>query len=256
LSGLEWGAETSTAGVREQLFDLHRGERRVPGVFWSPGDGAAPGAAGDLAPRPLVLIGHGGSGHKRQDYVLAVARRFVRHHGFCAAAIDGPCHGDRRDPQRSSERLSLLDFSQLWQSDATMTDEMVADWREVLAALGDDGGVGRGPVGYWGLSMGTIIGLPLVAAEERVGVAVLGLMGLTGPTRERIAADAPRITCPVLFLLQRDDELFNYEAGLALFDALGAADRRLHVNVGGHVDVPADEFAATERFLARHLSAG
>src|ERR1039458_10620992 len=85
---LEWLDDEESQGVRERRFDLDRGGRIVPGLLWTP-----VGAAG---PRPLVLLGHGGSGHKRQDYALSLARRLVRHHGFGAASIDGPVHGDRR----------------------------------------------------------------------------------------------------------------------------------------------------------------
>ncbi len=110
-------------------------------------------------------------------------------------------------------------------------------------------------IGYWGLSMGTILGLPFVAAEERVKAAVLGLMGATGPTKERIAEDAPRITCPVLFLVQWDDELFPTETAFALFDSIGSEDKRLHAAPGPHGAVPEEELAASEVFLARHLVA-
>jgi hypothetical protein len=115
--------------------------------------------------------------------------------------------------------------------------------------------VGAGPLGWWGLSMGTIIGLPLVAAEPRIGAAVLGLMGLTGPTRDRIAADAPRVSCPVLFLSQWHDELFPRESSVELFDLIGAADKRLLAHVGRHGEVPAEAFEASERFLVDRLPA-
>jgi fermentation-respiration switch protein FrsA (DUF1100 family) len=107
--------------------------------------------------------------------------------------------------------------------------------------------------GYWGLSMGTILGLPFVASEARVAVAVLGLMGLTGPTRERFVVDAPAVRCPVLFLVQWNDELFPRDKALELFDAIGSSDKRLHAHPGLHGEVPAEEFEASGRFLASHL---
>jgi dienelactone hydrolase len=94
-----------------------------------------------------------------------------------------------------------------------------------------------------------------VAAEPRITVAGLGLMGLTGPTRSRILADAPNVRCPVLFLMQWHDELFPRDKVIDLFDALGAADKRLHAHPGKHGEVPPEEFDASERFLALHLGA-
>ena len=242
---MHWGPGVVTGGVEERRFDLDSSGRPVPGVLWTP-----PGARGS---RPLVLIGHGASGHKREGYVVALARRLVRDRGYAAAAIDGPVHGDRRSDGGSVPGLAFLEFSQVWAGDPAMTDDMVTDWSATIDALQALDGVGKGPVGWWGLSMGTILGLPLVAAEERIAVAVLGLMGLTGPSRERIAADAPRVRCPVLFLTQWNDELFTRESAAELFDLLGTPDKRLHAHMGGHGDVPTEAFVASEAFLAGHL---
>lgn len=253
---LRWRASRGSRGVRQRRFDVTHDGRDVPGLLFEPDE---PGEG--TAARPLVLLGHGGSGSKEEDYIVALARRLVRHRGFAACAIDGPVHGDRRPPDPAGEPppdgLVLLEFSQRWSLDGSLTDLVVADWRAVLDALVAEraagGGPALGPVGYWGLSMGTIFGLPLVAAEPRIVVAVLGLMGMTGPTRDRIAADAPAVTCPVLFLAQWDDELFPLSRALELFAALGSTDKRLHAHPGRHAEVPPEEFGASEAFLARHL---
>ena len=242
---MRWIDDAEAGGVRQRRFDLARGDRVVPGLLWTPADA--------LGPRPLVAIGHGAGGSKDQGYVVALARRLIRHRGFAAVAIDGPVHGDRRADHGSVPGLAFLEFSQMWAGDPTMTDAMVADWQATLDAVSRLDDVGGQAVGWWGLSMGTIFGLPLVAVEPRITVAVLGLMGLTGPTRERIAADAPAVTCPVLFLAQDHDELFAVATAVELFEALGSADKRLHLQPGRHGDVPLEEFDASEAFLARHL---
>ena len=117
--------------------------------------------------------------------------------------------------------------------------------------------VGAGPVGYWGLSMGTIFGAPLVAAEPRIRVAVLGLMGITGPTeryRQRIRDAAAAIACPVLFLMQLHDELFTREQYLDLFDRMVSDDKRIHANPGLHPEVPVEELDYSAEFLTRYLA--
>jgi dienelactone hydrolase len=204
-----------------------------------------------MGPRPLVLLGHGGSGHKRQAYITSLARRIVRHLGYAATAIDGPMHGDR--PKLMG--LDPADSEGRWWRERH-TDEMIEDWRETLDALQKLDGIGVAGVGYWGLSMGTMFGLPFVAAEPRVDVAILGLMGDLGPMGVRLKNDAPRIGCPVLFLVQWDDELIPRQAALDLFGALGSKDKRLHAHPGTHTAVPVEEFAATEAILARHLEPG
>lgn len=233
-------------GVRHRRFVLERDQGQIPGVLWSPEDDSA-------GPFPLVLIGHGASGSKYEDYVRRLGRSLARDLRTAAAAIDGPVHGDRRgDGSRDGQR-AFLDFATRWSSDPGLTDEMVADWETTLDSLLTLDELG-GPVGYWGLSMGTILGLPFVARDKRVSAAVLGLMGLTGPTSERIRADAPRVSCPVLFLVQWSDDFFPRQTGFELFDALGTRDKTLHANPGGHGEVPSHEFVTSARFLARRLA--
>jgi dienelactone hydrolase len=233
--------------VRQRRFDVQRDDRRVPGLLWT--------LAASDAPQPLVLLGHGGSGSKRQDYVVAMARRLVRDHRIAAVAIDGPVHGARRAGPPAPPALVLAEFAQLWANDGdAMTDAMVDDWRAALDALRSLPDVGSGPVGWWGISMGTIIGLPVVAADPRIGAAVLGLMGLTGPTRARIERDAPNVRCPTLFLVQWDDRLFPHDLAVGLWEALGSRDKRLVAHPGDHGDLPADAFETSARFLARHLT--
>jgi len=52
-------------------------------------------------------------------------------------------------------------------------------------------------VGYWGVSLGGAIGVPLVAAEPRITAAVFGLVG-----QETLAEAAAQVSVPVQFLLQ------------------------------------------------------
>ena len=169
------GAPATSHGVVERRFDVTRDDGVVPGIVWTPE--AATGT------RPLVLIGHGGTGHKRMPYVLSLARRLVRHAGYAVAAIDGPGHGDRagaaspaddRAPGGGIPRTFLAEVS-------AATDEMTADWTAVVGELRSLDEVGHGPLGYWGVSMGTMFGAPFVAATPEVACAVLGLMGTFDP---------------------------------------------------------------------------
>ncbi len=245
---MEWTGDTHDAdGVLERGFVVEVAGRRVPGIVWTP-------AAAD-GPRPLVLIGHGATAHKRYGYVLSLARELARGHGFAAVAIDGAGHGDRRPSPGDDDMVIFGDFLTEWSREGA-TDDAVADWRATLDAVRDLPEVGDGPVGYWGLSMGTIYGVPLAAADRRVQVAVFGLMGLVGPTRERMAADARDLACPVLFIQQWDDSLIPRDSVFELFDALGSLDKRLHASPGEHAAVPAEEFVFSARFLARHLAPG
>lgn len=242
---MDWvGEPVVSRSVCERRFDLEVDGRTVPGILWTPEDATGP--------RPLVLVGHGGSQHKRSPNVLAIGRRLVRHLGFAAAAIDGPMHGERVE---GGTQLTLDDVRvRLMGGDPEETRAMFrgarAEWSGTIDALWELDEVGEGPVGYWGLSMGTVIGLPFVASEPRIDAAVLGLMGVAPGAQPRSATS---LRIPVLFLVQWDDELVRREQALALFDVIGSKDKTMHVNPGPHAAVPAEEIAASERFFEKHL---
>ena len=104
-----------------------------------------------------------------------------------------------------------------------------------------------GPIGFWGISQGARVGLPLLAAEPRITAAVLGLAD--GPI-----TSAPLVTAPLLFYLQADDEMVRPGACRALFDALGSADKTLVENPGGHLDLPRTTVEESAAWLDRRLS--
>jgi dienelactone hydrolase len=240
------GEPAVSRGVVERRFDVKSDNRLVPGLLWTP-----EGADG---PRPLVLIGHGGGGDKRTPYVVSLARRLVRHKGWAACAIDGPSHGDREGATLSTAAPAGEGIRRGFLEDmGAAAASMTADWTTTFTALREVEDVGDGPLGYWGLSMGTMFGIPFVAATPEVQVAVLGLMG-TFEADLPWAAAANNVSCPVLFLLQVDDELVPPERAFELFRAVGSHDKRLHAHPGLHSAVPLEEIDASEWFLASHLS--
>lgn len=242
------GEAKISKGVVERRFDLTRDGDVIPGLVWTP-----EGASGA---RPIVLVGHGGTADKRTPYVLSLARSLVRHQGWAVAAIDGAGHGDRAseaaptdDDDTTARGLRRAFLAAV----AAAAESMTADWTATLAALRELDEVGDGPVGYWGLSMGTMFGAPFVAATPEVRCAVLGLMG-TLREEDPWAVAAEKIECPVLFLAQTDDELVPIEAAMTMFRSIAASDKRLHAHPGLHSAVPLEEIQASEAFLAKHLS--
>ncbi|MEI5131898.1 alpha/beta hydrolase [Streptomyces libani] len=242
---MRFTSETSSDGVSEQIFTL--GE--IPGVLWTP-----EGAAGT---RPLVLMGHGGGQHKKARGIVARARRLVAECDFAVAAVDVPGHGDRPKDEEY-DRIATENQARVAAGEelapliagfqALVARRTVPEWRAVLDAVQGLAYVGAGPVGYWGVSLGCGLGVPFVAAEPRVRAAVLGLGGA-----QASAETAARITVPVEFLLQWDDERVPRAEGLALFDALASDEKTLHANPGKHGEIPAFELDSMMRFFTRHL---
>jgi len=251
-------SESAVQGVIVRRFALKAAAAVVPGLYWRP--------AGPAAPRATVLIGHGGSQHKGAQNVVALARRLVRECGYAAVALDAPNHGDRMTPAQREAREQLLQArqdgapelppglrDQLRQAMAQAVPVAVAEWQALLDDLGTQPDGADGPFGYWGVSMGTAIGVPLLAAENRIRAAALGLSGLRDGDDAR-RQQAAGITIPLLFLLQSDDQLVTRESGLALWDAFGSADKALHLNPGPHQGIPGRERAYALDFFREHLA--
>jgi alpha-beta hydrolase superfamily lysophospholipase len=223
------------SGVLERRFEASSGGERVPGLLWSPSRAMMPTAA--------VLIGHGRTSHKRNPYALSLARRFVAC-GWHVIAIDAPGHGERR----------AADAEPQWPWPDP--DQTARDWRAALALLGGEAGLADTELAYWGMAMGASLGISLVAGDHRFRAAVLGLMHPDWPTPPgtRIRADARRLECPVLFLVNWDDTRAPRTHAFELFDLIGSEDKRLHAYPGEHGQLPEEARAASEEFLARYLA--
>jgi dienelactone hydrolase len=203
------------------------------------------------APRPLVLIGHGGSGHKTAAAVERVAHALVRRAGFVVAAIDGPVHGQRAMAGAGAEEVRDR-FRALW-ADGRSVDPMVADWTDALDALCAMPLVDAEAIGWYGLSMGTAYGLPVVGRTARVRCAVLGLWGDCRPRGDEIRQQAAAVSMPVLFQAKPDDEVVTIAGARAVFAALGSTDKQLTLHPGLHIDLDEPQLAEAVDYLEHRL---
>jgi alpha-beta hydrolase superfamily lysophospholipase len=221
-------------GVLERRFEAPSGSGRVPGLLWSP--------SGRVKPAATVLIGHGRTSHKRNPYILSLARRFVAC-GWNVIAIDAPGHGERRAPDAEPQ----------WP--VPDPDETARDWHAALGLLREAAGLDDAKLAYWGMAMGAWLGISLIAGDPRFSAAVLGLVHANwpAPPGTRIRADAQRLRCPVLFLANWDDTRAPRAQAFELFDLIGSEDKRLHAYPGEHGQLPEETRAASEEFLARYL---
>ena len=248
MASVQWKQDTTHAdNVMMRGFTVMREGQAIPGMWWQP--------AGVPGPKPLVLMGHGGGGHKCNDRMLMLGHMFSADYGWCAAAIDGPVHGERGPVTDATQP----EYRGMWQS-GNPVQVMIDDWTATLDALNQLDDVDRDRIGYWGMSMGTMFGLPYVASDARIRVAVLGKAGMTGSSVRRSGIDthfktyAPKLRVPVLFSIQWDDERFDRDGQLDLYDRLSSKDKRLHAYPGLHVDNGPEAFEAQAAFLKRYLS--
>ncbi len=239
-----WMASDDTLGNATIDFIAERdGRRTVTGALWLP----------DVpdADKPLMLFGHGASGDRYQTPIPQLAKRFSAELGCPVLSIDGPVHGLREVAPGGREAL----FAEV-QRDAAI-DDMVEEWNFAIDLAQEHESIGTRPVAYFGLSMGSIFGIPLLAHRDDVVVATIGLLGTTGRAvghlGEAILAAARQVTCPVVFLMQLEDELFPRDGYLDLFDAVASSDKRLHANPGLHPEVPLEELVFAFDFMKGHI---
>ncbi|WP_329562333.1 alpha/beta hydrolase [Kitasatospora sp. NBC_01266] len=246
MHSLQFTADSSSNGMVERGFTV--GE--VPGVLWSP--------ASATERAPLVLMGHGGGAHKKHPAMAGRAQRLVTGCGFHVAVIDAPGHGDRPRTAQDEREIAELRKAQaagepegpiVVRYNARLAELALPEWRATLDALQELPEIGAdGPVGYFGIGLGTAIGLPLVVVEPRITAAVFGMHW-----PDALFEQAKRITIPIEFAMQWDNERIPREASLALFDAFASKEKTLHANAGTHFDLPRFEADSAVRFLARHL---
>ncbi|MAI10297.1 MAG: hypothetical protein CBD27_04690 [Rhodospirillaceae bacterium TMED167] len=253
---IEWGDVASDTGrAKTRDFVLQHQGRAVPGALWLPAE--AP-------PEALILVGHGGSRHKRDESTLDFIAAVVESNNMAAAAIDGPIHGARgRDlssrqgpdpsPDPSARQTAFLD---LWKTPGNGIENMVSDWQASLMALLALPELHDVPIGYFGLSMGTAYGLPFAAADARIDAAVLGMWGANYPNSAVLVERASAVKCPVLFLHKSEDGFFTLEGGLEIYRALPNDDKCFVMHEGPHTPATPEQTKLAIRFLAERLMTG
>lgn len=242
-NAVTWHASDDAQGMETMDFVASRdGKRNVTGALWLPDE--------VRAETPLVVFGHGASDDRYQPPIPGLAQRFVTEMGCPVLSMDGPVHGLRRvEPGgRVALRTEMMR--------PTATAEMTEEWHFAIDLALNHDAIGSRPLAYFGLSMGSAFGIPMLAERDDVLVSTIGLLGTTGPfddQRELLVDAAGRITHPVLFLMQLEDELFDRTGYLELFDAIGSADKRIHANPGPHAHMTQEELRFSFDFMKRHM---
>ena len=237
---VKWSETEDEAGHSTLEFVLERdGKRSVTGALWLPAE---------TREQTLVLFGHGASGDRYQTPISHMAGRFQKA-GVPSLSIDGPVHGLRKvgDGARGA-------FFEELQREGHVED-MLEDWNLAIdLALGREDVTVDG-LAYFGLSMGSIYGIPLVASRTDFKVATLGLVGMSvdQPGGLEFLSAASKIDVPLLFLTQLEDELFPREGCYAVFDAFASQDKRMHCNPGLHPEIPAEEIDFSFDFMLAHI---
>lgn len=245
-------------GVVQHEFDIDVAGETVPCVLWTP--------APSVARQALIAMGHGGSQHKKCESIYTRAIRYAKVFSWATLAIDAPKHGERISPEeaaleraktvarvRGEPNAPAMSIEDKIKYLDRLTSQAVPEWKAALDAVLDTNIISNEtPIAYWGVSQGSSIGIPLLAADKRFKCAVLGLVHLH-PDHASLRLAAQQITIPLRFAFQWDDAIRTRAYGLALFDAFGSQEKSMHINLGGHLEIPASEQASWDSFFERHF---
>jgi hypothetical protein len=226
--------------VHEENLTIQFRTESIPVSIWSPEDGAI---------RAVVLLGHGLGVDRHHEFNTRTAALLTAA-GSAVVAPELPLHGERRSVDVADWNDVVSSWQEYWSSGGVQT--LLEEWLG-FQNYAADRFPGK-PVGYFGLSLATQYGIPLLANSDLVGGAVLGLFGSHPPPKTPVMNHyAPSVSCPVAFVKQAGDELHPESTADYLFDSLGSAEKKMIAGEGRHAEVPLENIQAATRFLMKHL---
>ena len=228
--------EREYGGLREVRFRL--GE--TPGLLWLPD--------GEEGPLPLVLIQHPGMSSKDDALVAGPARAWATTHRWACLGLDAPGHGERAVPDPFA---AMRDPEQA----AAMAAQFAGDVASAVDALAKRFPVDVGRLGYYGYSLGAMLGVPAVAGDGRFRAAVFAAAGtgpLSGPAEGEGSHLAGLADVAVRVIAKERDEVVSPDATMELYAGL-PGERDLVTLPGGHFAVGDDVVGEAEEWLTAKL---
>ena len=166
-------------GAKDFVIDSQLRQRPVTGAIWLPKD--------SCESNRVVLCGHGASGDRYQVPIPYLVKHLVDQHNIVVLSVDGPVHGLRKVEPGGREAF----FQEMQRP--TFIDDMVSDWLIATEDILKEKNITIETLGYFGLSMGTMFGVPLLASQLEFNASVIGLCGSSGAASmigERLLKDA------------------------------------------------------------------
>jgi dienelactone hydrolase len=226
--------------MQEENFEISASADSIPASLWLP--------EGQRS-RAVVLLGHGLGVDRHHEYNLRTATLLTAA-GCSVLAPELPLHGERRTEEPADWNAVVSAWQAYWASGGIQA--LKEEWYSAQSYATDRfPGI---PIGYFGLSLGTQYGVPFLADNDAIEAAVLGLFGsLPRPQTRVMNRYAPRVSCPVAFIKQVDDEIHPSETSDHLFSILGSTTKKMIAGSGRHAEVPLANMQLAAQFLMRNL---
>lgn len=220
--------------MREERIETHG----IPAKLYDRGDATA-----------VLLLGHGGGYGKDAERFEKLSRHYAELTGLAVVCMDAVDHGERKPETATS------DLPRGWHS--STVNRMVLDWQRTVDSCSSIGPA----IAYVGFSMGSIFGVPTVAAMPSIKAAVFAVGGIpAGGGIDDVALGpvlleaASRLDKPqVLMLNKARDVIFPSDGAHALFDRIPGRKKRLMFWEGDHDDWPTEMISQSVIFVNDHV---
>ena len=231
-------------------------DKIVTGLLTLPGNGKAP--------FPTVVLMHGFGDRKTVDYIEA-GNQYLLDAGYAVLRLDISNHGDRF---KYDYDFDLTDGYRYWTRD--IITQTVFDLRRAVDFINTREELDPNRIGYFGISLGGVIGTIFCSVEERIEVPVIVLAGgslnlmfgkgaLSGDTKDYlsiidpinyVAKISPR---PLLMINAENDDVVPPITSKLLFKA--AKDpKEIIWYPAKHHDIPIDKvYPDGIRWFNEHL---
>jgi len=200
---------------------------------------------------PVIILLHGLGDRKTVDYIEA-GNTLLTQHGYAVLRIDVANHGDRKVYDYD---FDLTDGYKYWTRD--IISQTVFDLRRAVDFLETRDDLDKDRIGFFGISLGGMIGTVFCSVDNRVAVPVIALAGgnlslmfgveaITDEAKEYfsiidpinfIAEIKPR---PLLMINAENDEVIPPITSRMLFKEAGEPKQIIWYN-SKHRDLPVEE---------------
>jgi len=202
-------------------------------------------------PLPCIILMHGLGDRKTVDYIEA-GNQYLLDAGYAVLRLDISNHGDRL---KYDYDFDLTDGYRYWTRD--LITQTVFDLRRAVDFIQTREELDHQRIGYYGISLGGIIGTIFCSVEERIGVPVIVLAGgnlnlmfgkeaLSGDTKDYlsiidpinyVAKISPR---PLLMINAENDDVVPPITSKLLFNA-AKKPKEIIWYPAKHHDIPIDK---------------
>lgn len=122
-------------------------------------------------PPPVIILIHGLGDHKDADYIRA-GESFLREAGYAVLRIDLYNHGERK---KNDYKFNFRDGYRYYSRDVVI--QSVFDLRRTIDFIEQVENLDSDRIGYFGISLGGVIGTILSGTDDRIKVPVIALAG-------------------------------------------------------------------------------